>query len=221
MSTPPKPIVLCILDGWGLRDETQANAVALAATPVYDRLCAETPMTRLRASGEDVGLNPGQMGNSEVGHTNIGAGRVVWMDLPKIDNAIRTGAFAENPRLTDFIAASLNNGGVVHMMGLMSPGGVHAHQSHIAEAVRVIAAAGAPIALHLFLDGRDTPPKSALTYLSQFEAAIASAPNTRIATVSGRFFALDRGPIGGIVSNGRGAPSSWPKASARPTPKRR
>ena len=192
MPTPPKPIVLCILDGWGLREETEANAVALAATPSYDRLCAEAPMARLSASGEDVGLNPGQMGNSEVGHTNIGAGRVVWMDLPKIDNAIRSGEFAENARLRAFATSAQTSGGVVHIMGLMSPGGVHSHQNHIAEAVRVIAGAGAEIALHLFLDGRDTPPKSALGYLSEFEAAIDTAPNVRIATVSGRFHALDR-----------------------------
>nr|MBX2856357.1 2,3-bisphosphoglycerate-independent phosphoglycerate mutase [Paracoccaceae bacterium] len=192
MTMPPKPIVLCILDGWGLREETEANAVALAATPVYDRLSAGTPMTRLSASGEDVGLNTGQMGNSEVGHTNIGAGRVVWMDLPKINNAIYSGEFAQNPRLTDFIAANQTNGGVVHIMGLMSPGGVHAHQNHIAEAVRVIAGTGAQVALHLFLDGRDTPPKSAKGYLTEFEAAIAPAHNVQIATVSGRFYALDR-----------------------------
>ena len=140
MSTPPKPVVLCILDGWGLRDETSANAVALAETPIYDRLCAEAPMARLSASGADVGLNDGQMGNSEVGHTNIGAGRVVWMDLPKINKAIETGAFFENPRLAAFTAAAREAGGTAHVLGLMSPGGVHAHQNHIAAAARAISA---------------------------------------------------------------------------------
>jgi len=184
-----KPVVLCILDGWGLREEREANAVALARTPVYDRLMATRPHATLITCGENVGLPPGQMGNSEVGHTNIGAGRVVWMDLPKIDRAISTGAFVANPTLKAFASALRESGGVAHVAGLLSPGGVHSHQRHMAAAANALIAAGVPVRIHAFLDGRDVPPRSAANFLTEFASAAPEAP---VATVAGRFYAMDR-----------------------------
>lgn len=184
------PVVLVILDGWGLSDSVVANAVAQADTPNFDRIWTGMPRSTLTACGNAVGLPEGQMGNSEVGHTNIGAGRIVWMDLPKIDRAIETGAFAANPALQGFIADLKASGGTAHLAGLLGPGGVHAHSRHIAAAARVIAAAGVPVALHLYADGRDTPPKSADIFLKALRADLPEA--ARIATVSGRFYAMDR-----------------------------
>lgn len=185
-----RPVVLCILDGWGERAETTANAVALASTPNFDRIKANCPFSTLAAHGPDVGLPEGQMGNSEVGHTNIGAGRIVWMDLPRIDNAIRDGAFAANPRLEAFIAALKASGGAAHVAGLASPGGVHAHQRHIAATARALTAAGVPVAIHAFLDGRDVAPQSAREQIAALEADLPEG--ARIATVIGRFYAMDR-----------------------------
>jgi 2,3-bisphosphoglycerate-independent phosphoglycerate mutase len=184
-----RPVVLCILDGWGLSDAVEGNAVAQARTPVYDRLMATRPNATLITCGEDVGLPAGQMGNSEVGHTNIGAGRVVWMDLPKIDKAIADGAFADNPALDAFAARLRATGGVAHVMGLLSPGGVHAHQRHMAETARQLNRRGVPVALHLWLDGRDVGPRTAAEHLAAFRADLPDAP---VATVSGRFYAMDR-----------------------------
>ena len=191
---PHKPVVLMILDGWGLDTCDEGNAPHLARTPNFDRLMAEHPAATLSASGRDVGLPEGQMGNSEVGHTNIGAGRVVWMDLPRIDRAIESGAFAANPALARFAAGLRETGGTAHLVGLMSPGGVHCHQAHIAAAANALAAAGVPVALHLILDGRDTPPQSAGGHLAEFRSAAAPAfaAGTQVASISGRFFALDR-----------------------------
>jgi 2,3-bisphosphoglycerate-independent phosphoglycerate mutase len=189
-STPKTPVVLVIMDGWGLSDTSVANAVAQGDTPVFDRIWREAPHTTLTACGNAVGLPEGQMGNSEVGHTNIGAGRIVWMDLPKIDTAIETGAFAANGALQDFIAALKASGGTAHLAGLLGPGGVHAHTSHIAATAQVVAGAGVPVALHLFLDGRDTPPKSAIGFLADLRAGLPDV--AAIATVSGRFYAMDR-----------------------------
>jgi 2,3-bisphosphoglycerate-independent phosphoglycerate mutase len=185
-----RPVVLCILDGWGLSPSREANAVALAATPNFDRIMASCPHAQLAAHGPDVGLPEGQMGNSEVGHMNIGAGRIVWMDLPKIDNAIGDGSFAANVRLADFVAKVKASGGTAHVAGLASPGGVHAHQRHIAAVAGLIAAAGVPVAVHAFLDGRDVPPKSAGGQIAALEAELPAG--ARIATVSGRFYAMDR-----------------------------
>ncbi len=185
-----RPVVLCILDGWGLSPYREANAVALGHTPNFDRIWATCPHAQLAAHGPDVGLPEGQMGNSEVGHMNIGAGRIVWMDLPRIDNAIADGSFATNPALLAFIAALHASGGTAHLAGLASPGGVHAHQRQIAAAAGVIAAAGIPVAIHAYLDGRDVPPQSAEAQVAALEAALP--PGARIATVSGRFYAMDR-----------------------------
>jgi len=194
MATPrrPRPVVLCVLDGWGDSTETDDNAILRGETPHWDRFVATCPRARLDASAEAVGLPAGQMGNSEVGHTNLGAGRVVLQDLPRINEAVATGALAENPRLTGFLARLKETGGTCHLMGLVSPGGVHSHQDHIAALARAAAAAGVPVALHAFLDGRDTPPKSAEGYLRTLLDAVGALPGLRVATVGGRYYAMDR-----------------------------
>ncbi len=185
-----KPVVLCILDGWGLNPDTTANAPALAKTPNFDRIMADCPNATLTTHGPDVGLPRGQMGNSEVGHTNIGAGRVVAMDLGQIDLAIEDGSFATMAGLTDFIACLRATGGTAHLMGLISDGGVHSQLTHLIEAVRIITSQGVPVAIHAITDGRDVAPKSALGYL---ETLIAALPeNAAIATICGRYYALDR-----------------------------
>lgn len=188
--TAPKPVVLCILDGWGLRTETDGNAVAQARTPAFDALIANSPNSRLAAHGPAVGLPEGQMGNSEVGHMNIGAGRVVWMDLPRIDKAIRSGEFATNPGLSHFISSLQSTGGTAHLAALISPGGVHSHQDQVVAAARVIAAAGVRVAIHAFADGRDVAPKSAQRFFSSFAAKLPEG--AELHTLIGRFYALDR-----------------------------
>ncbi len=189
-----KPVVLTILDGWGLRDSREGNAPLLARTPNFDRLMRTCPTARLAASGPDVGLPEGQMGNSEVGHMTIGAGRVIWMDLPRIDRAIADGSFAERAAIRRFLARMRETGGTAHLIGVMSTGGVHGHQAHLATAANLLARRGIPVALHLILDGRDTAPQSAQGYLAMLTraAAPALAAGARIATVCGRFFAMDR-----------------------------
>ncbi|AXT28854.1 2,3-bisphosphoglycerate-independent phosphoglycerate mutase (plasmid) [Ruegeria sp. AD91A] len=189
MSTP-KPVVLCILDGWGLSDDKQANAPLLANTPTFDAIMAKFPHATLVTHGPDVGLPNGQMGNSEVGHTNIGAGRVVAMDLGQIDLAIEDGSFFGNEALQAFISKVKASGGTAHLMGLVSDGGVHGHLNHIIAATRAITDTGVPVALHAVTDGRDVAPKSALTYLSRLEERLPEG--ARVVTVSGRYFAMDR-----------------------------
>ena len=186
----PKPVVLCILDGWGLRAETEANAPALAATPTFDALMAQCPTAKLITHGRDVGLPTGQMGNSEVGHTNIGAGRVVAMDLGQIDLAIEEDTFRSQPALIDFIATMRQTGGTVHLMGLASPGGVHSHQDHILHAAEILTEEGIPVALHVFTDGRDVAPSSAEGYLAELAEKLPDG--AEIVTVTGRYYAMDR-----------------------------
>jgi len=186
-----RPVVLCILDGWGWREDSRDNAIAAARTPVFDRLRATAPSALVHTSGAEVGLPDGQMGNSEVGHMNIGAGRVVLQDLPRIDAEIAGGGLAENPALGAFIAALKQSGGTCHLMGLLSPGGVHSHQRHMAALAREIAGAGVPVRIHAFLDGRDTPPQCAQNDMADFLQAVAGA-DIRVMTVSGRYFAMDR-----------------------------
>lgn len=189
----PTPTLLCILDGWGESDATEHNAIALAHTPHWDALKAQYPSSSLSASEGDVGLPQGQMGNSEVGHMNIGAGRIVMQDLPRIDKAIEDGSLAKNAALKNYIAALQQSDGTCHLLGLLSDGGVHSHQSHMAALANIIAAAGVPVAVHAFLDGRDVSPKSALGYVDQFLAATEShRGHITIATVSGRYYAMDR-----------------------------
>ena len=185
----PRPVVLCILDGWGHREDCEDNAVCQGRTPHLDRLFKTAPNALIDASEGEVGLPEGQMGNSEVGHMNLGAGRVVLQDLPRIDEAVAGGAFARNPVLQGAIGALRASGGTAHIMGLMSPGGVHSHQDHIAALANTLADEGIPVAVHAFLDGRDTPPRSALDFLADFQA---KAPRATIATVSGRYYAMDR-----------------------------
>ena len=188
----PRPVVLCILDGWGLRDDPTDNALALARIPVWDRLMREAATARISTSGADVGLPDGQMGNSEVGHMNIGAGRIAVPDLPRIDKAIAAGELQRNGALQTALAKLKASGGTLHLMGLLSPGGVHSHQDHMAALAGIAAAAGVPVAIHAFLDGRDTPPKSGFDFLADFWRAVAGLDGVRIATVGGRYFAMDR-----------------------------
>ncbi|MGA0541394.1 2,3-bisphosphoglycerate-independent phosphoglycerate mutase [Neotabrizicola sp. VNH66] len=186
----PKPVVLCILDGWGIGPDPKTSAPAQADVPTFNRLMAECPHATLVTFGPDVGLPTGQMGNSEVGHTNIGAGRVVAMDLGQIDLAIEDGSFATNASLREFIAALQVSGGTAHLAGLCSPGGVHAHQAHMLEAARIIAAEGVPVAIHAITDGRDVAPSSAAAQVAELERALP--PGAQIVTVIGRYFAMDR-----------------------------
>lgn len=192
MKTRPRPVILCILDGWGYRTEPEGNAIALARTPVYDRLLAENPWSLLKTSATDVGLPVGQMGNSEVGHTNLGAGRVVLQDLPRVDTAVAEGSLADRDALRDLIAVCGDATGRCHLMGLVSDGGVHSHLSHIVALAQVLSAAGLAVDIHAILDGRDTAPRSAAGFIAALEHAIGDDPKVRIATVSGRYYAMDR-----------------------------
>ncbi|AVO36977.1 2,3-bisphosphoglycerate-independent phosphoglycerate mutase [Pukyongiella litopenaei] len=188
--TAPGPVVLCILDGWGLSDRPDANAPHLAKTPNFDAIMAGCPHATLVTHGPDVGLPAGQMGNSEVGHTNIGAGRVVAMDLGQIDLAIEDGSFADRAALREFVATLQRTGGTAHLMGLVSEGGVHAQLSHMIAAAGIIAGAGVPVALHAITDGRDVAPTSAPGYVDRLLVELPQG--VRVATVTGRFFAMDR-----------------------------
>src|SRR5215469_4440104 len=191
-SRRPRPIVLCILDGWGERNGGDDNAIAKARTPTWRRLLARWPHSHLQASEDFVGLPHGQMGNSEVGHTNIGAGRIVYQDLPRIDAAIAERKLGTMPALRNFTGRLRDTGGTAHLLGLMSPGGVHSHQKQIAAFARFLAESGVPVAVHAILDGRDTPPKSAISYLTEFTEDVSGLKDIRIATVCGRYFAMDR-----------------------------
>lgn len=191
----PKPVILCILDGWGHSDTPEHNAIAAARTPTWDHLSQNFPNGLVNASELHVGLPEGQMGNSEVGHMNIGSGRVMMQELPRIDTAINDGSLAAHALLNDFIATLKKSGGACHLMGLISPGGVHAHQHHIAALAKLVAAQGVEVRIHAFLDGRDTPPKSAIEYLEQFEKDLATnhQPSTiSLSTLCGRYYAMDR-----------------------------
>jgi len=188
----PRPVVLCILDGWGHREETADNALALADTPTWDRLLRDNPHALIETSGGDVGLPPGQMGNSEVGHMNLGAGRVVMQELPRIDTAVADGSLAAAPALTGLIDTLKASGGTCHLIGLMSPGGVHSHQDHMVALVRAVVAGGVPVVVHAMMDGRDTPPSSGKGFLQKFLADVANVQDCRVGVISGRYFAMDR-----------------------------
>jgi 2,3-bisphosphoglycerate-independent phosphoglycerate mutase len=185
-----RPVMLVILDGWGWREDPADNAIRQAKTPTFDRLWQTGPHGFLRTSGKDVGLPDGQMGNSEVGHLNIGAGRVVMQDLPRIGLAIASGEIARAPALVEFVKKLKQSGGTCHLLGLVSPGGVHSHQDHAAALARLLADAGVPVRLHALTDGRDTPPQSAAEDIKRLLAALP--PPVKIATVCGRYFAMDR-----------------------------
>lgn len=188
--TIPKPVVLCILDGWGLSDIREGNAPLLANTPNFDRIMNEFPNAVLTTHGRDVGLPAGQMGNSEVGHMNIGAGRVVAMDLGQIDLAIEDGSFARNPALVDVINTLEKTKGTLHLMGLVSDGGVHGHVDHMIAAAKIAADAGIPVAIHAITDGRDVPPSSATGYLETLNGALPAQAS--VVTLAGRYYAMDR-----------------------------
>jgi 2,3-bisphosphoglycerate-independent phosphoglycerate mutase len=190
--TRPRPVVLCILDGWGQLPGGKANSIWLAKTPNWDHLVESSPVTTVEASEFNVGLPDGQMGNSEVGHMNLGAGRIVMQELPRIDQAAADGSLARSAAIVDAVAKLVASGGTAHVMGLMSPGGVHSHQRHFAAVARAFAAAGVPVAVHAFLDGRDTPPRSAVEYLATFAAETVEPAGISVATVIGRFYAMDR-----------------------------
>ena len=186
------PTILIIMDGFGLRGSDMGNAVHAAKTPVLDKLFAENPCSRLSASGLDVGLPAGQMGNSEVGHTNIGAGRVVFQDLPKITKAIDDGDFFQNPAYVKAITAAKEAGKAVHIMGLTSDGGVHSHIEHMKAAVKMAHQLGCEkIYVHCFLDGRDVPPTSGKGYVAEMQQ-VCQQYGAQIATLSGRYYAMDR-----------------------------
>jgi len=189
----PKPVLLLILDGWGEREEVADNAIAQATLPNWRALQADCPHTLVHTEGRHVGLPDGQMGNSEVGHMNIGAGRIVYQDLTRIDAAIEDGSFAHNAELLAACAAASHAGGTLHLMGLLSPGGVHSHENHLLAMVTLAAEQGVPrVAVHAFLDGRDTPPRSAAPSIARLEAACAAAGNAFVATLAGRYYAMDR-----------------------------
>jgi 2,3-bisphosphoglycerate-independent phosphoglycerate mutase len=188
-----KPVILIVLDGWGISLSKEGNAVAQARTPIYDSLLQNHPHTRLYASGEHVGLPEGQMGNSEVGHLNLGAGRIVYQDITRITKSIRDGNFFTNSTLMTAMATAKKNDSALHLMGLLSDGGVHSHMDHILAMFDMAKAQGLTrVFFHAFLDGRDTPPASALEYIGQLEKHLASIGIGRIATVSGRYYAMDR-----------------------------
>lgn len=189
----PRPVTLIILDGWGIRRECEGNAIALAGAPYYDRLLRDYPSIELTASGESVGLPDDQMGNSEVGHLNLGAGRVVFQDFTRINRAIAEGAFAANPVLLGAMDAAAQPGRTLHLLGLVSDGGVHSHVDHLDALLDMCKRRGVSrVAVHAFLDGRDTPPRSGLGYLAALETRLARDGMGRVATVSGRYYAMDR-----------------------------
>ncbi len=191
--TPRKPLVLIILDGWGYREETDSNAIYHASTPTWDRLWQHAPRTLISGSGLDVGLPEGQMGNSEVGHMSLGAGRVIYQNITRIDKAIADGSFFSNPAYCDAVDRAMEKNGAVHVLGLVSPGGVHSHENHILAMIELAAGRGCKkVHVHAFLDGRDTPPRSAAPSLARIDARLAALDCGRIASIVGRYYAMDR-----------------------------
>lgn len=187
-----RPVVLCVLDGWGYREDEDHNAILPSNTPNFQKLWGNGPRSFIDTCGIEVGLPQGQMGNSEVGHMNLGAGRIVNQDIRRIDKAVADNTIATNAALISHIEAVRSSGGTCHLLGLVSPGGVHSHQNHLIKIAEILNDENIPVAIHAFLDGRDTPPSSALKYLQSFEKKIATLSGTAIATVSGRYYAMDR-----------------------------
>ncbi|KIQ97331.1 2,3-bisphosphoglycerate-independent phosphoglycerate mutase [Lysobacter sp. A03] len=185
--------MLLILDGWGHREEREDNALAQARLPNWHALLADSPHTLIHTEGRHVGLPDGQMGNSEVGHMNLGAGRVVYQDLTRIDAALEDGSFFRNAELLSACTAARDNDSTLHLLGLLSPGGVHSHENHLFAMIDLARREGVGrVAVHAFLDGRDMPPRSAAPSLSRLQSACDQAGNARIASVSGRYYAMDR-----------------------------
>ena len=193
MSKVPKPVALIILDGWGYSEENESNAIAAANKPVWDRLWKRYPHSFIRTSGADVGLPGDQMGNSEVGHLNLGAGRVVYQEFTRVSRSIKTGSFFTNATLTDAVDLAKDSGKAVHVIGLLSPGGVHSHEAHIHAAIQLAVERGAgPVYLHAFLDGRDTAPRSAAASIQKMEEKFSEFGGGRFASIIGRYYAMDR-----------------------------
>jgi len=192
-SRKPKPLVLIILDGWGYRAETKANAIALARKPTYDRLLREYPNTLIHTSGPFVGLPEGQMGNSEVGHLNMGAGRIVHMDITRLDLMIRNGEFFKHPVLVAAMKHASTSGRKLHLFGLVSDGGVHSRQEHLYALLKMAKQQGVDrVFVHAFMDGRDTLPTNGAGYLEQLQRKMREYNSGKIASVSGRYYAMDR-----------------------------
>jgi 2,3-bisphosphoglycerate-independent phosphoglycerate mutase len=188
-----KPLILIILDGWGISDNPDTNAQEQANIPFYKGVINEYPHTALECSGEAVGLPEGAMGNSEVGHLNLGAGRVVYQDYARINNSIKDGSFVKNQALVDAISTAVKNNKALHLMGLLSDGGVHSHINHLYALLDMATGNGVKdIYIHAFMDGRDTPPASGINYIKELESFLSDKPSAKIATVSGRFWAMDR-----------------------------
>ena len=193
MSKVPKPVALIILDGWGYSEETESNAIAAANKPVWDRLWKQYPHSFIRTSGAEVGLPGDQMGNSEVGHLNLGAGRVVYQEFTRVSRSIKTGSFFTNATLTDAVDQAKDSGKAVHIIGLLSPGGVHSHEKHIHAMVQLAVERGAAqVYLHAFLDGRDTSPRSAAASIQRMEDKFREFGGGRFASIIGRYYAMDR-----------------------------
>ena len=187
-----KPVMLIILDGWGIREMETGNAVKQAKTPNFNRWLRDKERAIVHTSGEYVGLVPDQMGNSEVGHLNLGAGRVVYQDITRIDNAIRDGSLANSEALVTMIEKVRANNGKLHLIGLLGPGGVHSHQDHLHALLEIASLRGVDPVIHVITDGRDTPPTSGIRFLDDLQAKIDALGVGRIATVSGRYYAMDR-----------------------------
>lgn len=192
-NTPHRPVLLLILDGWGYNPQPDSNAITQANTPTFDKLWQEHPHTLIAASSCNVGLPKGQMGNSEVGHLNLGAGRIVYQDLSRITNAIEDGSFDKNPALTKAVDQAVTNDKAIHIFGLLSNGGIHSHESHIHAMMKLAAKRGAKqLFMHAFLDGRDTPPKSAEQFITNLENVFAEIKVGKIISLVGRYYAMDR-----------------------------
>ena len=193
MRNRPKPLILVILDGWGYRADTKANAIALARKPTYDRLLREYPNTLIHTSGRFVGLPEGQMGNSEVGHLNMGAGRIVHMDITRLDLMIQNGEFFSDPTLLGAMKHARSGGRRLHLFGLLSDGGVHSHQNHLYALLKMAKQSGVDrVFVHAFMDGRDTLPTSGAGYLEQLQQRMREYNSGKIASISGRYYAMDR-----------------------------
>jgi 2,3-bisphosphoglycerate-independent phosphoglycerate mutase len=220
---PKRPLVLTILDGWGYRAETANNAIALARKPTYDKLLKEFPNTLIRASEHFVGLPDGQMGNSEVGHLNIGAGRIVQMDITKIDAQIASGEFVKDPAIVQALKRAREAGRQLHLFGLVSDGGVHSHQEHLYALLRAAREHGVErVFVHAFMDGRDTLPTSGAGYIAQLEQKMREYGVGKVASINGRYFAMDRDKrwererkAFDAMVNGKAEGGAYPDAVAR------
>ncbi len=214
MTNTPRPLALIILDGWGHREEADGNAIKAAHTPVWDALWENSPHTLLSASGLDAGLPAEQMGNSEVGHSIMGAGRVIYQNFTRINKDIADGGFYANPALCAAVDTAVQSGKKLHLLGLLSPGGVHSHAAHFHAMAELAAQRGAQsVFVHAFVDGRDTPPRSAKDTLHQMDEKLTTLGNGRIASVTGRYFAMDRDERWERVQQAY----RWPKRTTRPS----